>query len=86
MDIYTIKRVYFISTKELLSVLKNDYVNIIKYYEKPELAIKCIDNDIYTLGLLIDEDSNNNYSKSYFENYKNFKQFYEKNTNQRIIS
>ena len=77
MDIYTFQRVYFISTMELLSVLKNDYVNIIKYYEKPELAIKCIDNDIYTLGLLIDEDSNNNYSKSYFENYKNFKQFYE---------
>ena len=79
MDIYTFQRVYFISTMELLIVLKNDYVNIIKYYEKPELAIKCIENDIYTLGLLINEDSNNDYSQSYFDNYKNFKQFYENN-------
>lgn len=76
MEIYRLQHIYFVSTKELLQGLKEDYVNIIKYYEKPELALKCMDNDIYTLSLLITEDSNNHYSESYYKNYNTFKEFY----------
>lgn len=76
-QIYQLQHVYFVSTNALLQGLKEDYVNIIQYYEKPELALKCIDNDIDTINLLIKEDTENPYSLSYFLNYKKFKQFYE---------
>jgi hypothetical protein len=74
--IYEQQTIYFLSTKLLLEGLKNDYVNIIKYYEKPELALKCIDNDIYTISSLLEPDINNPYSASYYKNYENFKKFY----------
>jgi hypothetical protein len=78
MQIYTLQNVYFISTKALLEALKADYINIIKYYKKPELALKCIDDDIDTVSLLITIDYENPYSKSYYTNYTNFKDFYDK--------
>ena len=77
MEIYKQQHIYFVSTKLLLEGLKTDYVNIIKYYEKPALAIKCIEYDISTINSLIVEDPNNEYSKSYFINYNKFKLFYE---------
>ena len=46
MQIYTLQTIYFVSSKILLEGLRDDYINIIKYFEKPELAIKCIDFDI----------------------------------------
>ena len=76
-QIYQQQHVYFVSTKALLEGLKEDYINIIKYYEKPELALKCIDNDIVTVSLLIEKDPENPYSVSYFTNYNIFKEFYE---------
>jgi hypothetical protein len=77
-QIYQLQNVYFITTKELLQGLREDYGNIIQYYEKPELALKCIDNDIDTISSLIEKDPENPYSVSYYTNYKNFKEFYEK--------
>lgn len=77
IQIYDLQQQYFITTRALLIGLKEDYVNIIKYYEKPELALKCIDNDIYTLELFIYEDSQNPYSASYFNNMNTFKNFYK---------
>ena len=77
MQIYTLQNTYFVSTKLLLEGLKSDYINIIKYYEKPELAIKCIENDIVTLNSLIQLDPEDKYSQSYFTNFTNFKKFYE---------
>jgi len=78
MEIYKQQHIYFVSTKALLEGLEKDYVNIIKYYEKPELAIKCIQYDISTLNSLIELDPENPYSQSYFSNYNAFKHFYEK--------
>ena len=78
MDIYTQQKLYFVSSRELLIQLKPDYINIIKYYEEPTLAIKCIEYDINTISALIDLDPENPYSKSYFSNFENFKLFYEK--------
>ena len=78
MQIYVLQNTYFISTKLLLEELKKEYVNIIKYYEEPVLALKCIEYDIATIQLLIEEDPENNYSKSYFSNYNDFKKFYER--------
>jgi hypothetical protein len=77
MQIYILQNIYFVSTKELLEGLKEEYGNIIKYYEQPRLAIKCIDNDISMLESLIKRDPENPYSNSYFDNYNNFKEFYE---------
>jgi hypothetical protein len=77
MQIYTLQKTYFISTKLLLEELKIKYVNIIKYYEEPLLAIKCIDYDISTLQSLIEEDPENAYSKTYFSDYNTFNNFYE---------
>ena len=76
-QIYKLQNVYFMATKELLNGLKDDYVNIIQYYEKPELALKCIDNDIAALNSLIEKDPENPYSVSYYTNYNKFKQFYD---------
>lgn len=78
MQIYTLQTTYFVSSKLLLEGLKNDYINIIKYYEKPELAIKCIEFDISVLNSLIELDPEDHYSQSYFYNLNNFKTFYEK--------
>lgn len=78
MEIYKQQNMYFVSTKLLLEALKTDYVNIIKYYEKPELAIKCIEYDISVLNSLIELNPEDPYSESYFSNYKDFKKFYEK--------
>jgi hypothetical protein len=78
MQIYNLQHEYFVSSKLLLEGLKNDYVNIIKYYEKPELAIKCIEYDISTISSFIELDPEDNYSQSYFFNLNNFKTFYEK--------
>jgi hypothetical protein len=75
--IYEEQYVYFVSTKALLEELKKDYFNIIKYYEKPELALKCIEYDIVSFSSLIEEDSSNPSSVSYFTNYKKFKQLYD---------
>jgi hypothetical protein len=77
MDIYKCQNAYFVSSKLLLEELKNQYANIIKYYETPTLAIKCIDNDIYVLNSLIMVDNENPQSVSYYENYDKFRQFYE---------
>lgn len=76
-EIYQLQQVYFVATKSLLKGLKDDYANIIQYYEKPELALKCIDNDIVTVSLLIEKDPENPYSVSYYTNYNNFQEFYE---------
>ena len=78
MDIYNSQKLYFVSTKLLLEGLKSDYKNIIKYYEEPELAIKCIEYDINTISALIELDPENPYSQSYFYNFEKFKSFYEK--------
>ena len=78
MEIYKQQNMYFVSTKLLLEALKTDYVNIIKYYEKPELAIKCIEYDISVLNSLIELNPEDPYSESYFSNYKDFEKFYEK--------
>jgi hypothetical protein len=77
MAIYEKQNVYFVSTKLLLEGLKDDYINIIKYYEKPELAIKCIEYDISVMNSLIQIDQEDTYSVSYFSNYDDFKKFYE---------
>ena len=76
-QIYTNQNSYFVSLRELLKGLKEDYVNIIKYYEEPTLALKCIENDIVTVSSLIELDPENQYSVSYYNNYNNFKEFYE---------
>jgi hypothetical protein len=76
-NIYSYHEKYFVSMKHLLEQLKKDYSKIIKYYEEPELALKCIDDDLYTFGLFIQEDKNNPYSQSYFRNYNKFKQSYD---------
>jgi hypothetical protein len=76
-DIYEKQRVYAISVKALLEELKKNYINIIKYYETPVLALKCIEYDIVNMNALIDEDTNNPYSVSYYKNYKYFKEFYK---------
>jgi hypothetical protein len=76
-NIYSYQEKYFVSMKHLLEQLKKDYSKIIKYYEEPELALKCIDDDLYTFGLFIQEDKNNPYSQSYFRNYNKFKQSYD---------
>ena len=65
-SIYDLQKVYFSAVVQLLTELKNDYVNIIKYYKKPDLALKCIDYDITTINALITKDNNNIYSESYF--------------------
>jgi len=76
-EIYELQKVYFISTRALLVSIKQNYANIIKYYETPELALKCIENDIDTFSSLIEEDPEDPYSNSYYTNYNNFKQFYD---------
>ena len=78
MEIYKQQNIYFVSTKLLLEGLKTDYVNIIKYYEQPALAIKCIEYDISVMNSLIQLDPEDPYSESYFSNYEDFKKFYEK--------
>ena len=78
MEIYKLQHIYFVSTKALLEGLETDYVNIIKYYEKPDLATKCIQYDISTMNSLIELDPENPYSQSYFSNYNTFKHFYDK--------
>ena len=78
MEIYTQQKLYFVSSKVLLEGLQSEYVNIIKYYEEPELAIKCIEYDINTISALIELDPENPYSQSYFSNFEKFKSFYEK--------
>jgi len=79
MQIYTLQNTYFICTRALIEELKKDYVNIIKYYEKPELALKCVDYDIAVLNSLAELDPENPYSVSYFSNYERFKEFYNNN-------
>ena len=75
-EIYTLQRVYFTATKSLLNEIKQNYTNIIQNYEEPILSIKCIENDILTFELLINEDEKNTSSKKYFSNYKIFKDKY----------
>ena len=77
MNIYEKQSQYFVSLKLLLEAFKNDYVNIIQYYKTPLLAIKCIDFDISTINALLEEDPENPYSVSYFNNLNRFKKFYE---------
>ena len=76
-SIYDLQKVYFFSVVQLLTELKKDYANIIKYYEIPDLALKCIDYDINTINSFITKDINNIYSESYFSNYEKFKIFYD---------
>ena len=75
--IYELQRAYFISLKLLLEELKTQYVNIIKYYETPSLALECIQFDINNAAIFIDEDPENVYSRSYFAGLRKFKAFYE---------
>ena len=75
--IYELQNMYFSTVVHLLTELKKDYVNIIKYYKTPDLALKCIDYDITTINALIAKDDNNIYSESYFSNYTKFKTFYK---------
>jgi len=82
-EIYELQKVYFIATRELLKEFKKDYIDIIKYYGQPNLALKCIDNDIFMVNLLIEKDDNNKYSSSYFNNYAKFKQFYKNQLNDK---
>ena len=77
MEIYNAQKTYFVSCKDLLEELKVEYVNIIKYYEMPSLALKCIDNDLYMMEILINVDNENPQSVSYHENFLNFKKFYD---------
>jgi len=76
-QIYQKQHLYFETTKKLLETLKVEYISIIQYYEKPVLALKCIEYDIVSISSLIEEDVSNPSSVSYFTNYKKFKQFYE---------
>jgi hypothetical protein len=82
-EIYELQKVYFTATRELLKEFKKEYIDIIKYYGQPKLALKCIDNDIFTVNLLIEKDSNNKYSSLYFNNYAKFKQFYKNQLNDK---
>lgn len=77
MNIYKEQHAYFVSLKELLVELKKEYINIIQYFKKPELALKCIEYDISMLNSMIDEDVEDPYSNAYFSNYNKFKDFYE---------
>ena len=61
----------------MLVELKKEYINIIQYFKKPELALKCIEYDISMLNSMIDEDVEDPYSNAYFSNYNKFKDFYE---------
>ena len=79
MDIYNFQQIYFITTKALLESLKKNYKYIIKYYETPELALMCINNDIKTLNLLI--NTPDNIKTSYYKNYNEFKNVYETQLN-----
>ena len=77
-EIYIQQNTYFVATKSLLEVLKTNYEKIIKYYEKPELGIKCIEYDINLMDSLIQKNEDNPYSSSYFLNKYIFTTFYEK--------
>ena len=73
----------------LLEALKTNYTNIIPYFDKPELALKCIDYDISMLNLLINEDKTNLFSSSYFKNYNKFLKFYNdvlKKNEQQVLN
>ena len=76
-EIYQQQKLYFVSSKALLEGLKDDYINIIEYYETPVLALKCIEYDIVNMNSLITLDNGNPYSVAYHKNYNVFKHFYE---------
>jgi len=67
-NIFIFQREYFESVVNFLEILKDKYSSIINYEKDktPELAIKCIDNDIETYNLMIIEDEKNIFSKIYF--------------------
>jgi len=81
LDIYKLQNIYFINLINLLVEIKKEYINIIQYYKEPELAIRCIDYDINLFQSIIQEDINNPYSKSYFDNLNKFTQFHLSLTN-----
>jgi len=76
-EIYKSQNIYFVSLIQLLEEIKQNYIKIIKYYKIPELAIKCIEQDIVTYSIFINEDQNNPYSKSYFDNLGRFKSYWK---------
>jgi hypothetical protein len=77
LDIYNSQNFYFVSLIKLLEQIKINYIKIIKFYKIPELAIKCIDQDINTYNVFIYLDTNNPYSKSYFDNLNRFKTYWK---------
>ncbi len=81
MNIYNLQNEYFTALKLLLErikeLLKTEYMKLIPYYEKPTLALKCVEYDINILNFLLVKDSSNPSSVSYFDNLSRFKTFYD---------
>ena len=81
MNIYNIQNKYFNALKLLLvrlkELFKNEYINLIPYFEKPTLVLKCIEYDINILNYLLVRDNENNASASYFDNLERFTKFYK---------
>jgi hypothetical protein len=80
-ELYALQKRYFTDLLNLLVEIKKEYAKIIEYNREPELAIKCIDCDINVFKSLVEEDQNNPYSKSYFDNFNRILQFYTTLTN-----
>jgi hypothetical protein len=85
ISMYTLQHDYFVCLQLFLIEIKKEFEvigtsnnakNIIRYFTKPLLDLKCIDSDIATLSYLITLDPNNTNSKSYFSNKRNIEQFF----------
>ena len=85
ISMHTLQHKYFTCLQLLLIEIKTEFEligtsnnpnNIIQYFTKPLLDIKCVDSDIATLSYLITVDPNNKYSESYFSNIRNAEHFY----------
>jgi len=76
-SIYQLQKIYFESLKSLLEEFKKQYATIINYPGNPELAIKCIDFDIETISVFLNEDHEDKYSRAYFKNFEQFTKFYK---------
>ena len=68
-NIYDIQLKYFFNTKLLLEEIQKQYINIINYYKKPELAMKCIEYDIRLLDELYNHATEQNSDHIKFNNF-----------------
>jgi len=80
-NIYDLQREYFFCMKKFLKKIREEYVNIMKYYKEPELAFKCIDYDINLMAYLLRYDKNDNdiykFSNGYHKNLLFFKNIHK---------